>query len=198
VLSFGISAHVSSISVIHRWNRTRGRTAPSFSHCQPSCPHHEPCLTLRLTPALPPLPTSNWSSMLPWRHIRRRRNAIFSPIPLPPSYSPATPPPPSYLPFKTSSSNSIAVAQAMRDYQIGLTQQSTSSTRFLPLSVKVLSSLVSVDYLPRICDLIVIFQIWSPANVVFSGIGVLLSVSIIPRSPSVGYYDTCMFRRLKM
>jgi hypothetical protein len=43
----------------------------------------------------------------------------------------------------------------------------------------VLGSLVSIDYLPGIRDLIVIFQIWSPANVVFSGIGVLLSVSIM-------------------
>ena len=31
----------------------------------------------------------------------------------------------------------------------------------------------------------------------FSGIGVLLSVSIIPRSPSVGYYDTGMFQAAK-
>ena len=180
--SIGTSAHVSFILVIHQRNRTRGRR--SLLPSPPaSCPHHEPCLILRLTPAHPPLPTFDRYSMQPWRHTRRRRNAIFSPIPLPPSYSPATPPPPSYLSFKTSSTNLIAVAQAMRDYQIGSTQQSTFSAHSPPLSVKVLGSLVSIDYLPRICDLIVIFQIWSPANVVFSGIGVLLMVSIMPDLP---------------
>ena len=43
----------------------------------------------------------------------------------------------------------------------------------------VLISLVSIEYLPIICDLIAIPQGISPANVVFSGIGVLLLVSII-------------------
>ena len=55
------------------------------------------------------------------------------------------------------------------------------STHSPPLSVRVLVSLVSIVlvYLPRICDPIVIPQVLSPANVVFSGIGVLLLVSII-------------------
>jgi hypothetical protein len=48
-----------------------------------------------------------------------------------------------------------------------------------PLLVKVLVSLVSTHYLPSICDPIVIPQVLSPANVVFSGIGILLLVSII-------------------
>jgi hypothetical protein len=39
--------------------------------------------------------------------------------------------------------------------------------------------LVSIDYVPIICDLIVIPQALSPACVVLSGIGVLLLVSII-------------------
>ena len=46
-------------------------------------------------------------------------------------------------------------------------------------SVKVLVSLVLVEYFPRISDLIAIPQVFSPANIVFSGIGVLLLVSII-------------------
>jgi hypothetical protein len=48
-----------------------------------------------------------------------------------------------------------------------------------PLLVKVLVSLVSIDYPPRICDLIVIPQVFSPANMIFAGIGILLLVSII-------------------
>ena len=46
-------------------------------------------------------------------------------------------------------------------------------------SVRVLVSLVPIDYLPRICDSIVSPQAFSPASVIFSGIGVLLLVSII-------------------
>ena len=139
---------------------------------------HDQCP--RLSPQLPPpLPTFNRFSMPLWRHMKRRRNANFSHIPLPPSYRPATPLPPSYLSFKTSSSNLIAVAPEMRDYQIGWTPQSMCSTRSPPLLVKVLVSLVQIDLLPRFRDLIFVFQIWSPANVVFSGIGVLLLVSII-------------------
>jgi hypothetical protein len=46
------------------------------------------------------------------------------------------------------------------------------------LWVGVLVSLVSVDHLPRICDPIFIPQAFSPANAVFSGIGILLLVSI--------------------
>ena len=87
---------------------------PSIS---PLFSQREPCP--RLIPPLPLLPTFNRLSMPLWRHMRRRRNSSFSRIPLPPSYSPATPPPPSYLSFKTLSSNLIAVAAAMRDYQIG-------------------------------------------------------------------------------
>ena len=54
-----------------------------------------------------------------------------------------------------------------------------SYTHSRPHSVRVLVSLVSIDYLPRICDPIVIPQAFSPANTIFSGIGVLLLVSII-------------------
>ena len=42
-----------------------------------------------------------------------------------------------------------------------------------------LVSLVSIHYLPRICDPIVVPQVFPSANVIFSGIGVLLSVSTI-------------------
>jgi hypothetical protein len=48
-----------------------------------------------------------------------------------------------------------------------------------PLSVRELVSSVLIQYLPRICDPIVIPQVFSQANVVFSGIGMLLLVSII-------------------
>jgi hypothetical protein len=117
-----------------------------FSHPPVSSPQHEPCLRLTLTLALPLLPTFNPSSMPPWRHMRRSPRSSFSIIPLPPGCSPATPPPPSYLSFKTSSSSLITVGGAMRDYQVGLAQQSTFYTRSRPLLVKVLVSLVSIDY----------------------------------------------------
>ena len=129
----------------HQWVRTRGRTAPSLCHPPASSPQHELCPRLTLTLALPPLPTFNQSSRLPWRHMRRGRKQSFSIIPSPPGYSPATLPPPSYLSFKTSSSSLIAVAGAMKDYQVGLAQQSTFSMRSRPLLVKGLVSLVSID-----------------------------------------------------
>jgi hypothetical protein len=47
------------------------------------------------------------------------------------------------------------------------------------LWARVLVSLVSIHYHPGICDSIVILQAFSPANAVFSGIGVLLLVSTI-------------------
>ena len=145
-----------------------------FLSCQ-----HESCPT-----STPPLlhhpPAFNRFLMPHCRNIRRRQNATFSHIPLPPNYSPATPPPPSCPSSKTSSTNLIAVAAATRDYQTGSTPQSMSSMHSPPRLVKVLVSLVPIDYLPRICELIFISQIWSPANIVFSGIGVLLMVSIMP------------------
>jgi hypothetical protein len=51
--------------------------------------------------------------------MRRRPKASFSFTPLPPNYSPAIRPPPFYLSFKTSSSNLIDVAGAIRDQQVG-------------------------------------------------------------------------------
>ena len=48
-----------------------------------------------------------------------------------------------------------------------------------PLSVRELVSSVLFVYLPRNCDPIVIPQVFSQANVVFSGIGMLLLVSSI-------------------
>ena len=83
---------------------------------RPLC--HPPALLgpcLRLSRLLPPHPASNRSLMLPWRHMRRRQNASFSLIHLPPKYSPATRPPPSYLSFKTSSSNLTSAAGATTD-----------------------------------------------------------------------------------
>ena len=54
-----------------------------------------------------------------------------------------------------------------------------SSMHSHPLSVRVLVSSVLIEPIPIICDLIVIRQVFPSANVVFSGIGVLLLVSII-------------------
>ena len=48
-----------------------------------------------------------------------------------------------------------------------------------PLLVRVLVLSVSIHCPRRIYDPIVIFQVFSPANVVFLGIGVLLLASII-------------------
>ena len=62
--------------------------------------------------------------------------------------------------------------------------------RSRPLLVNVLVSLVPIDYLSRVCDLIFVFQISPPANVVFSGIGILLSVSHHLQSASVGHRDS--------
>jgi hypothetical protein len=107
-------------------------------------------------------------------------------------------PPPSYLSFKTSSSSLITVGGAMRDYQVGLARQSMFYTRCLPLLAKVLVSLVSIDHFPRICTLIDIFQISQPANVVFSGIGVLLLVSIIIDLSVPAVVTLALLRRLKM
>ena len=46
-------------------------------------------------------------------------------------------------------------------------------------SVRELVLSVLIEYLPRICDLIVIPQVFSQASVIFSAIGMLLLVSII-------------------
>ncbi len=67
-----------------------------------------------------------------------------------------------------------------------------------PLLPRELVSLVSIDYLPGISDPIFIPQAFSPANVVFAGIGVLLLVRII-LDISVSTIMTLAFvRRLKM
>jgi hypothetical protein len=80
----------------------------SFSPSQQKpCPRFPPMLP-------PPLPTFNRSSMPPWMCMRRRQKPSFLHIPLPPNSSPATRPPPFYPFCKTSSSNLIAVAVAMR------------------------------------------------------------------------------------
>jgi hypothetical protein len=121
------TAHVSGRYVAtyrspthHQWHRTQGRrpqcalfllSTTFFSAFSPS--QHKPCH--RSATALPPRPPNfNRSSMTPWMCMRRKQKTSFSHIPLPPSYSPATRPLPFYLSLKTSSSNLIAVAGAMR------------------------------------------------------------------------------------
>ena len=69
---------------------------------------------------------------------------------------------------------------------------------FPPLSVKVLVSSVLIEYLPRFRDPIVIPQIFSPASVVFSGIGVLLLVSNILDLSAQAKITVALVRRLKM
>ena len=76
-----------------------------------------------------------------------------------------------------------------------------SSMRFHLLLVKVLDSSVLIESIPRICDMIVIDvipQAFSPANVVFSGIGVLLLVSIILDLSIRATMTLGFVRRLKM
>ena len=75
---------------------------------------HKPCLSLAPTLPPPPPPISSLSSMPPWTCMRRRQKTSFAHIHLPPGYNPATPPPPFYLSCKTSSSNLIVIAGAMR------------------------------------------------------------------------------------
>jgi hypothetical protein len=65
-------------------------------------------------------------------------------------------------------------------------------------SVKVLVSLVLVEYFPRISDLIAIPQVFSPANIVFSGIGVLLLVSTVLDLSVRAIMTLAFVRRLKM
>lgn len=63
------------------------------------------------------------------------------------------------------------------------------------------AGLVSLNpplYLLRICDPIVIPQVFSPANVIFSGIGVLLLVSIILDHSLMVIITAAFLRRLKM
>jgi hypothetical protein len=64
------------------------------------------------------------------------------------------------------------------------------STRSPERLATVLASFVPIHYFPRICDPIVTAQVFSPANVVFSGIGVLLLVSDLERSLNADYHDT--------
>jgi hypothetical protein len=67
-----------------------------------------------------------------------------------------------------------------------------------PLLVRVLVSSVSIHYPPGIRDPIVISQVFSPANAVFSGIGVLLLVSIILDLSVLATMALALVRRLKM
>ena len=196
-----LSAGVVSISATISETEHEAAVLSLSAVHQPS--QHEPCPRLtptRLPHPLPHLhpPTFNRSSMPPWMHMRTRQKPSFSPILLPPSYSPATRRPPFCRSFKVSSSNSITIAGAMRGYQIGSTRQSMFFMHFPPLSVKALVPSVLIEYLPRFRDLIVIPQIFSPASVVFSGIGVLLSVSIILDLSARAKMTVVLVRRLKM
>ena len=105
-----------SISVTIRGTEHEAAALPlchSPASFSPSQHWHKPCP--RFPPMLlPHLPTFNRSSMPPWTHMRRRQKTSFSPLPSPPSYSPATHPPPFYLFCKASSSNLITAAGAMR------------------------------------------------------------------------------------
>ena len=73
-----------------------------------------------------------------------------------------------------------------------------SSIHSHPLSVRVLVSSVLIEPVPSICDPIVIPQVFSPANVIFSGIGVLLLVSIILDLSMRSIMTLAFVRRLKM
>lgn len=95
-------------SSIQRTSSRPPSTSPSHS-----CPRQIPALS-RHSPT-----TFKLSSMLPWQRMKRRQKASFSPILLPPNYSPATPLPPFIPSFTVSSRNLITVAVAMRDYQTG-------------------------------------------------------------------------------
>ena len=65
------------------------------------------------------------------------------------------------------------------------------------LLVKVLVSLVPIHYPPRICDPIVDPQVFKPASVIFSGIGVLLMVSIVFDLSVLAVISLTFLRRLK-
>ena len=73
-----------------------------------------------------------------------------------------------------------------------------SSTLSPPPLVRALVSLVLIDYIPRISDLIVIPQAFPPASVIFSGIGVLLLVSIILDLSGWAVMALAFVRRPKM
>ena len=70
--------------------------------------------------------------------------------------------------------------------------------RSLTLSVGVLVSLVDIWSSTRVDDLIVIPQVLSPASVVFSGIGILLTVSIVLDLSATVIMILALVRRLRM
>jgi hypothetical protein len=67
----------------------------------------------------------------------------------------------------------------MNDGQNGLIQPSMSSLLSLRQLEQVLAWYVKDMRLSEVCILILIWQVFSPASVVFTGIGVLLSVCIL-------------------
>ena len=133
------------------------------------------CLVLNPPPPGPRHPIFKLSSTLPWKPTKSERKRIFSTIPSPRSSSPVI------LPetFSPSYSNkyraSINPGVPMNDGLSGSIPPYTSSL----LSPRQLEQLASYDMrLSEICTLIFISQAFSPATVVFAGIGVLLSVCI--------------------
>ncbi len=68
----------------------------------------------------------------------------------------------------------------------------------LTLLVRVSVSLVSIAFIPKISDAIDNPQILSPANMVFSGIGILLSVIIFLDLSDLAIMMLTFLRRLKL
>ena len=157
-------------TILYTVVRTNQRISPS-------------CLTLNLPPPRPQRAlTSNSSSTMPWTNTRNGRRTTCLHIPSPSSSNLAI------LPLRFSPSfiskfrDQISPKAVMNGGQGGLIQPSTSFMFFPPHSERVLVWYVSGLSLSGICTFILIWQAFSPATVIFSGIGVLLSVRILLNS----------------
>jgi hypothetical protein len=111
--------------------------------------------------------------------------------PLVTQHSPATPVPPFYPSFTTSSSNLIAVAVAMRDCQIGSNRRIFRQSWSRRWSSQLAIFLESVS---RSSSL----YVFSPTDVIFSSIGILLLVSFILCPLASAIVTLAFIRRLKM
>ena len=118
---------------------------------------------------------------MPWTNIRNGRRTtyllIHSPLNsnlaiLPVRFSPS---------FISKSSGQIGPETVMIGGQDGLIQPLTFSTPFLPQSERALVWYASGLNLFETCMLILIWQAFSPVTVIFTGIGLLLSVCILDR-----------------
>ena len=113
---------------------------------------------------------------MPWTNTRNAPSAIYLHIRSPPSSNLAILPVPFLPSFSSKSRDSISPETVMNGGQTGLIRQSTSFLLLLPPLERALVWYASGLSSSEMCTLIFIWQVFSPATVIFSGIDVLLSV----------------------